>query len=87
MAEEQPKKRIRKPKEVSAGPKTAPASRTTAPEEVSASEMHPARVRKPVQNAIWWYTYDVFRSVCGGSSAHDCRMCLLPCRESRFCWG
>ncbi|MGR2928128.1 DUF2934 domain-containing protein [Acidithiobacillus ferriphilus] len=50
MAEEQPKKRVRKPKEVSAGPETAPTRRTTAPEVVSASKMHhPARVRKPVK--------------------------------------
>ncbi|MBN6741924.1 DUF2934 domain-containing protein [Acidithiobacillus ferrivorans] len=50
MAEEQPKKRVRKPKEVSAGPKTAPARRaTTAPEVTSASKTHAARVRKPVK--------------------------------------
>ena len=49
MAEEQPKKRVRKPKEVSAGPETAPTRRTTAPEVVSASKMHPTRVRKPVK--------------------------------------
>jgi surface antigen len=49
MAEEQAKKRVRKPKEVSAGPKTAPARRTTAPEVASASKTHAARVHKPVK--------------------------------------